>query len=124
MSNTRPSLNRKVTPKSEKARKEALESGVTLKIDGTQYTVRAGDLTALDARALRRELGLSFLGLMGALETDPDIDLIAGLMWLSRRVNGETTLAYDEVASDLDYAADYDIVKAADEQEADPDPEA
>jgi hypothetical protein len=118
MSNSkRPSLQRKVTPRSEKARKEALDTGVKLSVNGKSYTVRAGDLSALDTRALRRELGLSFMGLMDALEQDPDIDLLAGLVWLARRTDGEIALTYDEVATELDYAADYDVVQAGAEVE-------
>lgn len=126
MSNSqRPSLQRKQTPRSEKARKGELEQGVSIKVDGKTYTVRTGDLTALDAQALRRELGLSFFGLMRALGSDPDIDLIAGIVWLSRRVNGEPMLEYAEVAGEMGYDLDVDINKAKDpEPEDDNSPEA
>lgn len=115
MSNAkRPSLTPKPSSKKAQSKKdEALNEGISLTIDGAVYTVRAGDLSALDTRALRKELGLSFMGLITAFREDPDIDLIAGLMWLSRRVNGEQNLTYDEVAGSVDYSLD--IAEAAEE---------
>lgn len=113
MSNTtRPSLQRKTTPRSEKARKDAMEEGVSINVDGVDYTVRTGDLSALDAQALRKELGLSFIGLMKALQDDPDIDLIAGIVWLSRRVSGEPMLTYSEVAKDIGYDLEVKVANA------------
>lgn len=108
MANTRrPSTARKPPTKAVQAEKdEALEEGLTITVDGTAYTVRTGDLSALDTRALRKELGMSFVGLLDAFRKDPDIDLIAGVMWLSRRAKGEFSLTYDEVAGDLGYDLD------------------
>lgn len=101
----RPNLARKVTPATEKSRNSMLDLGVKITYEGVVYEVRAGDLNALDSQALRRELGLSFMGLITSLSTDPDIDLIAGVVWLGRRTGGERSLSYAEVAEKMGYDA-------------------
>jgi hypothetical protein len=108
----RPSHTRKVTKATEKKRIEGLDEGVTLTVDGKSYTVRAGDLTGLDVAALRREVGMSFAGIMTAMGRDPDVDLVAALIWLSRRIDGETTLAFDEVAADIGYDLELEVAQA------------
>lgn len=100
----RPPLARKHTPKTEANRKGVFEEGVKITYEGVEYAVRAGDLSALDAQALRKELGVSFMGLMRGLMEDPDIDLIAGLIWLSKRLNGEL-IPYAMIAAEIGYAA-------------------
>jgi riboflavin synthase alpha subunit len=122
MSNAkRPTLERKVTRASESKRKDELNLGLSISVDGTVYTVRQGDLTSLDTMALRRETGYSFMGLLKAFQADPDIDLIAALVWLARRIDGEQMLAYADVASDIGYDVDIDVVGEAGEES---DPEA
>lgn len=116
----RPNLNRKVTRKTEAARDEALNQGLSLTVDGRVYTVRAGDLTGMDAAALRREVGMSFMGLMKAMQADPDVDLIAALMWLSRRIEGEKLLSYEEVAQEVGYDVEIDLADAEEPGDADP----
>lgn len=101
-------------------KKKALDQGIKVTWNGVDYAVCLGDLSSLDTQALRREVGLSFLGIIKALNADPDIDLIAAIIWLRRRINGEVTLSYNEVAGQIDYNTDIDIA----EHEADPDPEA
>lgn len=120
MSNTkRPNAARQHT-RTTKAKKNAeLDLGLTITLDGTEYTVRQGDMTAMDTMALRRECGFSFRGLIEAFQRDPDIDLIAALVWLSRRQAGERLLSYEEVATDIDYDADLDIIEVVD-PESDP----
>lgn len=123
MSN-RPKLERKHTRKTEEHRGEALDIGLKIKVDGKTYTVRQGDLTAMDANALRRETGHSFMGLMRAFGTDPDIDLIACVVWLSRRTNGERGLSFEEVAEEIGYDVDIDLVGEPGPEEHGDDPEA
>ena len=110
MSNTqRPSLAPKHTTKTEKKREAEADVGVVISVDGTTYTVREADLTSLDTMALRRETGMSFIGLMQAFGESPDIDLIAALVWLARRSEGERMLAYADVAKDINYQSDFDV---------------
>jgi hypothetical protein len=100
---SRPTTARKVTRKTEEKRQSGLDEGLRLTIDGAEYVVRAGDLTALDSRELRRQVGFSFTGLLGAFQSAPDIDLIAAVVWLARRIRGEVTLSYDDVAGEMGY---------------------
>ena len=116
---TRPPLQRRVTRASESKRNAELDMGLSISVDGKVYTVRQGDLTSLDTMALRRETGYSFMGLLKAFQADPDIDLIAALVWLSRRIDGEVMLGYGEVAGEIGYDVEIDVVGEAGE-EADP----
>lgn len=109
----RPSITRKTTPKSEKNRKAEVEQGVRIKLNGKIYELRVGDLTALDAQAMRKQVGMSFFGVMNTIQEDPDLDLIAGIVWMSRRVNGERTLKYEEVASEISYLTEIEAVDAS-----------
>lgn len=118
MSNTkRPALNRH-SPSSEKKRNEGLDQGLTITVDGTSYTLRQGDMSAMDTMALRRETGFSFRALMVAFEGDPDVDLVAAVVWLSRRTNGgEQMLSYAEVARDIGYDVEIDVAEPEDDAE-------
>ena len=122
MSNAkRPTAQRRHTRATDQARDAELDQGLSITVDGRTHTVRMGDLTALDAQALRRECGYSFMGLMRAFEADPDVDLVAAVVWLARRLEGERLLAYTEVASEIGYDVDIDLVPAepeADEEKA------
>lgn len=110
MSNTkRPTTARKHTRATEASRAAELEQGCTIWVEGVAYTVRIGDLTSMDAANLRRETGMSFMGLMKALQTDADIDLVAALVWLRRRMDGEHLLTYQTVAESIGYDADIDV---------------
>lgn len=121
MSN-RPTTTRKRTTKTEANRDAALNEGIAVTVDGKLYTVRMGDLSSIDTMALRRATGFSFMGLMRAAQSDPDIDIVAALVWLSRRVDGEKMLDYETVAADIGYEADIDLADAGDQ--ADDSPEA
>lgn len=118
-SGNRPSLERRDTRKSKKARQDELDMGVSVNVDGTVYTVTQGEMTSQLVMHLRRETGYSFRGLLVAAAKDPDIDVVAALVWLARRQSGELLLSFDEVAEDIGYDSDIDLV----EPEADP-PEA
>lgn len=117
MTEKRPSLARKQTRGSEAARKAELDQGCTVWVEGVAYTVRLGDLTSMDAANLRREVGMSFMGLMRALQADADIDLIAALVWLRRRMDGEQLLSYQTVAESIGYDADIDVTEPTAEDE-------
>lgn len=93
----RPSLARKVTPKSEAKRTEALDEGIRMTVEGETYEVRLGDITPQVARELRRATGGSFNALREELGSDPDIDSISAFVWLARRIRGEI-LSLDDVA--------------------------
>lgn len=119
MASSRPSLERRDTRKSKQARKDGMDLGVSIRLDGTTYTVTQGEMTGQLVMHLRRETGYSFRGLLVAAAKDPDIDVIAALVWLARRQAGELLLSFEEVAEEIGYDVDVDLV----EPEADP-PEA
>lgn len=122
MSN-RPNLARKQTRTGTTQRREELDAGLSVVVDGTTYTVRMGDITGALASQLRRETGHSFRGLMMAAAQDPDIDIVAALVWLSRKIDGEHLLTFTEVADSMDYEMDLELVDATGDP-ADDHPEA
>lgn len=83
-------------------------------VDGTTHNLRVNEISALDAAALRRATGMSFAAVMRAAQDDADIDVVAALIWLARRQNGEEHLTYETVAADLDYGAELDFEEAKD----------
>lgn len=89
----------------EDARKaEATDVGVKVTVAGKVYELHFGELTGLDARALRVEVGHTTYGLLNqALGRDgsPDLDTVAAIVWLARRRAGEVALSYDEVAASV-----------------------
>jgi len=98
------------------AAKAEAEQGhrVCLDVDGTQYVIGAKDLTALDVKAMREQLGYTYAGLVRRAAADMDIDIVAAIVWLSRRINGETDLTYAAVAAVMSYETTYDFVDAKD----------
>lgn len=124
MSN-RPTLARKVTPKSEATRAAALDQGVRLALSEDEvYEIRMGDVTPQIARELRRATGSSFNALMAEMGADPDIDSISTFVWLARRLAGDdvalddVSVGYGEMLAD---GFDIDIAKP---EEAGDSPEA
>lgn len=119
MSNTqRPSLQRKHTRKTEENRTAGLEQGMTITVDGEAYTVRLGDVSPTLGREVRRIYGVGVRGFFGQLAHDPDLDLVAGFIWMARRIRGEY-VELEDVESQLTYASlDNADVGLADENEA------
>ena len=65
---------------------------------GHRYDVNMGSFTAMDARLFRDEFGVP---LTMAFQ-QPDLDLVAGVLWLHRRKsNGRLT--YADVAATMSY---------------------
>jgi len=116
VSNTkRPTLTKRTTRASEQARKAELDAGIAVMVDGVRYQVRMGDLSSMDAANLRRETGFSFRGLMTAAAKDPDIDIVAAIVWLARRLDGEALLDFETVAREIGYDADVDLADTEDD---------
>lgn len=122
MTTTSKTPQRRHTRATEAKRTEALDEGIRLKVGDNVYEITAGDLTALDSRALRQQVGMSFPSLMAQAENDFDIDTLAALIWLARRVNGERDLSFEEVAGEVGYAdlegLDFDAAPEPDEDDA------
>lgn len=96
--------------KEQKAKQQALDEGLAIGVNGARYEVRFGDLTAMDVSALRRETGYSWQGLLTAANEQPDIDVVAVIVWLHRRLAGEKLLPFEAVANELDYSMDVELL--------------
>lgn len=124
MSNAKRPTLQKANTRTTKAKQDAaLDMGMTLTLDGKDYTVRTGDLTALDARELRRQVGMSFPQVIaGALSDATDIDILAAIIWLARFVNGEKNLTYEDVAGEIGYDVleRFEVKEAQSEDESSP----
>lgn len=105
MTAKRPSLAKKPTRAGKEKMDDALDMGAKFTIEGREYQITTGDLSALDVRELRKQTGMSFTQVLGLLfSDDSDIDVIAAVLWLARRVNGdEPNLSFDEVARETGY---------------------
>lgn len=92
---------------------------LAITVDGKEYVIRFEDFNALEAREFRREMGA---GLAAAFSDSPDLDTIAGVLWLHRRKTNPK-LKFDEVAKELTYF-NFDVVDDDDGDEpGDDDPE-
>ena len=63
-----------------------------------QYVMRAAEFSAVDARDFRAATGIG----LGAAMNSPDLDLIAGFVWLIRRKR-ERNLRYEQVAREINW---------------------
>lgn len=73
---------------------------IALSIDGEDHTWRMGDFTAIDARDYRFAVGSRLVEAF----ISPDLDAVAGLLWLAKR-RTDPTVSYDDVAGGLSYDA-------------------
>jgi hypothetical protein len=81
-------------------------------VDGDEYPIHLNEISAFDATGLRHATGMSVAGVLSQLFSDggdADIDLVAALVWLSRRQQGEQPLSYEKVARGITYEAEYSV---------------
>jgi hypothetical protein len=99
-----------VPPNRATRRKKADDSpGMRIEVDGRTYVVRESDLTPRDIAALRRETGFAgWIGLTTEAQRGFDLDVLAALVWLARRIDGDT-VAYESVLDELSYDSDLDV---------------
>lgn len=91
---------------------------LAISVDGKDYVIRFGDFNALEAREFRREMGT---GLAAAFNDTPDLDTVAGVLWLHRRKTNPK-LKFEDVAKELTYL-NFDVdgeQTAAGEDDTDP----
>jgi hypothetical protein len=91
-------------------RKPASDSpGMKIEVDGRTYVVRESDLTPRDIAALRRETGFAgWVGLATEAQRGFDLDVLAALVWLARRIGGDV-VAYESVLDEMSYEGDIDV---------------
>lgn len=97
-----------------------MDTALAIVVDDRTYSLRLGSLTAADAQALRRATGMSLRAVVEAAAEDPDIDVFAALVWLSRRAAGERALAYEAVAGEITYESSFGTAEPVAEGESDP----
>lgn len=103
---------RKTTASSDKRRKAILDQDYTLRIDGVDYTIVPADFTGRVEAQIRRETGMSVLGIIEALEGEQTgIDLLGYFMWAVRLGRGDV-VTLDEVLDSISFASEVETVKA------------
>ena len=123
MSNTqRPSLQRKHTRTTKAKTDDTLNTGISITIDGVLYEARLGDVTPGIARELRRTIGTGFMGLLERAATEPDIDLLAAVVWVASHIKGDL-ITFEQADARVSYAAmaddGFEISVAGDGEEPD-----
>lgn len=100
-------------------KKAEAEPGLAITVDGTEHFICLSDLTAIDAKDFRAQVGVPLQAVFaGAVGTD--IDIIAGLVWLDRR-RTDQRLQYVTVASEMTFRTPFSVAfKDAEEAETDP----
>ena len=83
-------------------RADSEDFSMTVKVDGIPYTFRPNEASAAMTGSLRRAIGMGMAGLMQAAGSDPDIDILAAIVWLARLQAGES-ITYLEVAEAITY---------------------
>jgi hypothetical protein len=101
-------------PRPRAAEGEGDTKHLTLVIDGERYSLRLDELSAHDTGLFRKATGISLRFALDALSTDPDIDIVAALVWLSERQAGRTK-SYSDLAKKIGYNIDLDVEKGVDE---------
>jgi hypothetical protein len=89
----------------DKRKSDATDVGIRVTYEGTAYEIHFGELSGLDVRELRKQTGYTTFGLLNTVfDGNVDIDVLAAIVWLARRMAGET-LAYDVVAGGMKWGA-------------------
>lgn len=88
-------------------------SAVKITVDGVAHILDYSELTAIDSKDFRREVGIPLASVLTDKE-DVDLDVIAGLIWLARRKN-EPGLTYETVARSVTLTSDVGLVDAEEE---------
>lgn len=96
-------------PPQRRRKAKADSPGMKIDWNGRTYIVRESDLTGRDIAALRRETGFAgWLGLTAETQRGFDLDVLAALIWLARRADGET-VTYESVLDEMSYDAELQI---------------
>jgi hypothetical protein len=82
----------------DKRRSESTDVGLKATVAGRVYEFHFGEMSASDVAVLRQQTGHSGLQLLNLLVHAPDVDLVAAVVWMARRLAGEKSLTYEQVA--------------------------
>lgn len=111
---SRPAPGRKQTLRTEKNTDAVLDAGLKITVDGETYEVRLGEVSSTLARELRRGTGIKLSELFFEIINSPDVDSIAGFVWLARRIRGERVDVDDVIVTYAQILADDFEVKLPD----------
>lgn len=101
----RPTLVKQETRASKQKQDDLLDIGFNMKVDGETYSVKIGEINALQSRMLKKVSGFTFPQLLLHMATDEtDLDAFATAIWFARYTSGEENLQLDDVAKDITYA--------------------
>jgi hypothetical protein len=75
------------------------DTKMEITVGNETYLIAVEDLTGLEVKAYREAVGTSP---MAAFSNQPDLDVVAGLVWIVRR-RTEPGLTYDDVAGVMTY---------------------
>jgi hypothetical protein len=86
-------------------RKDAEQVKMVVNLDDETYVLHPAEVNAKQSGMLRRQAGMTLGGLMDAANEDPDLDVVAMLVWLARLQRGDE-VTYDEVAEAITFESD------------------
>lgn len=89
-------------------RQEAEQVKIVVKLDGEAFVLRPAEVTAMQSGMLRRQAGMTLGGLMDAANEDPDLDVVAMLIWLARLQRGDD-VSYAEVAEAITFENEFEM---------------
>ncbi len=90
-------------------KKDADSPGMQIELNGKTYVVRESDLTSRDIAALRRETGFAgWVGLTSEAARGFDLDVLAALVWLARRIDGQI-MPYETVLDEIGYDSELSV---------------
>jgi hypothetical protein len=92
---------------------------VLVTVNGETYPFSPDEISAVDAASLRKATGMSLRSVLDSATKDPDIDVVAALLWLSRRQNGEPNLPYDAVAAEVHYTSKFELSSGTHDEDDD-----
>lgn len=90
-----------------KQQAKQVEPGISISIDDTEYVIRMSDMTGLDAKDFRAQVGMTLTSVFFG-QVPQDIDTLAGLIWLARR-RTEPGLTYRQVAGSINLTTVMDV---------------
>lgn len=77
------------------------EFRIAFAVDGRDYVITPGDLTAVESRAFKREMGRGLIATFA--DGDYELEELATLMWLMDR-RDDPSLSWEDVASKITLA--------------------
>ena len=98
-------------------KKNTADVVVSLTVDGNTYEIRPSEIDGRLAMQIRRATGASLRSLLEIAGDDPDIDVIAALVWVARRQSGED-VEFDDVAATITYGSEIEAMEQV--EDADP----